>query len=74
MTYVTSDITMWLYIRQFVDFKCKFLFQILWESAIVNDYLDELYPEPKLNPDDPFEKARQRILLERWSKVGYSSG
>ena len=34
-----------------------------------NDYLDEIYPENQLNPKDPYVKARQRILLERWGKV-----
>ena len=44
-------------------------FQMLSESAICNDYLDEVYPDEKLNPTDPYEKAKQRILLERWGKV-----
>ena len=44
-------------------------FQILTESTICNDYLDEVYPDEKLNPTDPYEKAKQRILLERWGKV-----
>ena len=43
--------------------------QILTESTICNDYLDEVYPDEKLNPTDPYEKAKQRILLERWGKV-----
>ena len=34
-----------------------------------NDYLDETHPEHPLNPKDPYKKARQRILLERWGKV-----
>ena len=44
-------------------------FQVLYESAICNDYLDEVYPEHPLNPKNPFVKAKQRILLERWGKV-----
>ena len=47
----------------------KIALQILWESAVINDYLDEVYPDKKLSPDDPYEKARQKIILERWGKV-----
>ena len=43
--------------------------QILYESAICNDFLDEKFPDHPLNPKDPYRKARQRILLERWGKV-----
>jgi glutathione S-transferase len=43
--------------------------QIIYESAICNDYLDEVYPENKLTPDDPYEKAQMKILMERFGKV-----
>ena len=48
---------------------CFILPQTLWESLVCNDYLDETYPETQLNPTDPYVKAKQRILVERWGKV-----
>ncbi len=43
--------------------------QVIYESPITCDYLDEVYPEKKLLPSDPFEKAQQKMLLEHFSKV-----
>ncbi|KAL4625032.1 glutathione S-transferase omega-1 [Arapaima gigas] len=43
--------------------------QLICESPIVCEYLDELYSEKKLYPTDPFEKAQQKMLLEEFSKV-----
>ncbi|XP_043911476.1 glutathione S-transferase omega-1-like [Protopterus annectens] len=43
--------------------------QILYESPITSDYLDEVYPGRKLIPSDPYEKAKQRIFLEHFSKA-----
>ena len=46
--------------------------KVLWESAVINDYLDEVYPDKKLNSDDPYEKARQKVVLESlWGKVSF---
>jgi len=42
--------------------------QTVFESAICDDYLDEIYPENPLTPRDPYEKAKQRILMELFSK------
>ena len=45
---------------------------MLWESAIINDYLDDVYPDKKLNADDPYEKAKQKVILESlWGKVSF---
>ncbi|MDP8952735.1 MAG: glutathione S-transferase family protein [Actinomycetota bacterium] len=36
----------------------------LYESAIINEYLDEAYPEKRLLNEDPLERASQRILID----------
>ncbi|XP_037660504.1 glutathione S-transferase omega-1 [Choloepus didactylus] len=43
--------------------------QLIYESAITCEYLDEAYPGKKLLPDDPYEKAHQKMVLELFSKV-----
>ncbi|XP_076829882.1 glutathione S-transferase omega-1-like [Brachyhypopomus gauderio] len=43
--------------------------QMICESLITSEYLDEAYPEKKLFPSDPFEKAQQKMLMEEFSKV-----
>ncbi|XP_021047514.1 glutathione S-transferase omega-1 [Mus pahari] len=42
---------------------------LVTESIITCEYLDEVYPEKRLFPDDPYEKARQKMTLELFSKV-----
>ncbi|XP_016313367.1 glutathione S-transferase omega-1-like [Sinocyclocheilus anshuiensis] len=42
---------------------------VIYESPITCEYLDEVYPEKKLLPSDPFERAQQKMLLEHFSKV-----
>lgn len=42
---------------------------VVYESPITCDYLDELYPGKKLLPPTPFGKAQQRMMLEYFSKV-----
>ncbi|KAG8135656.1 hypothetical protein E2320_008677 [Naja naja] len=43
--------------------------QLIYESPITCEYLDEAYPEKKLYPADPYEKAYQKMLLEFFSKM-----
>uniref|UniRef100_A0A2K6PFR9 Glutathione S-transferase omega n=1 Tax=Rhinopithecus roxellana TaxID=61622 RepID=A0A2K6PFR9_RHIRO len=43
--------------------------QLIYESPITCEYLDEAYPGKKLLPDDPYEKACQKMILELFSKV-----
>ena len=38
--------------------------KILFESCIINEYLDEKYPNPPLMPKDPFLRGRGRILVD----------
>ncbi|KAG9484773.1 hypothetical protein GDO78_008076, partial [Eleutherodactylus coqui] len=42
--------------------------KIIHDSVSVCDYLDEAYPGKKLNPEDPYEKAQQKSLLECFNK------
>ncbi|MDP3745473.1 MAG: glutathione S-transferase family protein [Phenylobacterium sp.] len=32
------------------------------ESEVICEYLEDAYPEPSLRPDDPWERARMRLL------------
>ena len=41
---------------------------VLFESAIINEYLDEVYP-PRLHPADPLERARHRGWVEFGSSL-----
>ena len=36
----------------------------IYESAIINEYLEEKYPEVPLMPKDYFERARARIWID----------
>jgi glutathione S-transferase len=38
--------------------------QVLFESCIINEYLDEKYPAPSLMPKDSYLRARGRILVD----------
>jgi glutathione S-transferase len=41
---------------------------VLPESAVVNEYLEERYPEPPLWPADPGERALGRVLVFRFDE------
>jgi glutathione S-transferase len=43
--------------------------KIVYESSICDEYLDEVYGKQSLLTTDPFERARQKILVERFTKV-----
>ncbi|XP_019580635.2 glutathione S-transferase omega-1 isoform X1 [Rhinolophus sinicus] len=43
--------------------------QLVYESAITCEYLDEVYPGKKLLPEDPYEKACQKMTFELFSKI-----
>jgi len=38
--------------------------KLLFESCIINEYLDEKYPNPPLQAKDPYLRARGRILVD----------
>jgi glutathione S-transferase len=37
---------------------------VIYESCIINEYLDEKYPVPRLLPTDPTSRAKARILID----------
>lgn len=37
---------------------------IIYESSVINEYLDERYPNPPLMPSSPIERARVRIWVD----------
>jgi glutathione S-transferase len=38
--------------------------QVLFESCIINEYLEEKYPDPPLTPEDPYLRGRGRVLVD----------
>ena len=42
---------------------------ILFESAVINEYLDEMNPTRRLHPQDPLERAHHRAWIEFTSVV-----
>lgn len=38
--------------------------KVLFESCIINEYLDERYPSPPLMPKDPYLRGRGRVLVD----------
>jgi len=41
---------------------------ILYESNIINEYIDERFPHPQLMPPDPVVRARARLFLFNFEK------
>jgi len=41
---------------------------ILYESNIINEYIDERFPHPQLMPGDPVDRARVRLFLLNFEK------
>ena len=39
---------------------------ILYESNIINEYIDDRFPHPQLMPADPISKSRARLFLFRF--------
>ncbi len=45
---------------------------VLFDSNIIIEYLEERFPQPRLLPIDPAEKAKMRLMLLRIDKDWYS--
>ncbi|XP_071084725.1 glutathione S-transferase omega-1-like [Haliotis cracherodii] len=43
--------------------------KVLYESLVCSDYIDEVYPNNKLTPSDPYRRARDRLIVELFSKA-----
>lgn len=41
---------------------------VLYESNIINEYIDERFPHPQLMPADPIMRARARLFLHRFEQ------
>ena len=39
--------------------------RVIYESAVIDEYLDEVFPEPPLHSADPYERARMRIWVKQ---------
>ncbi len=44
---------------------------VLYESTIINEYLDERLPHPPLMPVDPVSRGRARLMLMRFDRDWY---
>ncbi|MFO1207413.1 MAG: glutathione S-transferase N-terminal domain-containing protein [Burkholderiales bacterium] len=45
---------------------------ILYESNIINEYIDDRFPHPQLMPADPVMRARARLFLYRFEQELFS--
>ncbi len=43
----------------------------IYESTIINEYLEEAYPRPSMLPRDPYERARVRMLEDTTDQYVY---
>lgn len=49
--------------------------QVVWESSIINEFIDERFPEKPMMPKDPYLRAQARIWIDfcntRWVEHSY---
>lgn len=67
-----ADRPAWLVERNPPDGRVPVLEEDGWvlpESAVIDEYLEERYPDPPLLPDDPGERAAVRLLVFRFDET-----
>lgn len=42
---------------------------ILYESLVIADYIDEKYPQHSLYPKDPLQKAKDKLMLQKFDQI-----
>lgn len=42
--------------------------KVIYESAVIDEYLDEVFPDPPLHSADPYERARMRIWVKQFDE------
>ena len=45
---------------------------IIYESAICDDWLDDVFPEPHLTATSPYKKAEDRIVMAHFDRVNFT--
>jgi glutathione S-transferase len=45
----------------------------IYESTVINEYLEDAFPEPALLPKDPFERARVRMIEDTTDQYLYAA-
>ncbi len=43
----------------------------IYESTVINEYLEEVYPKPAMLPKDPYERARVRMIEDTFDQYFY---
>lgn len=43
----------------------------IYESTVINEYVEEAYPQPAMLPKDPFERARVRLIEDTFDQYVY---
>lgn len=45
----------------------------IYESTVINEYLEDVYPEPAMLPKDPYERARIRMIEDTTDQYFYAA-